>query len=248
MKKINLFYLLMTLLLLSCSSRNYKEQLIGEWFFVEIPSMGLHFSQDSLFINSSFPTRQNWSIDETNIYLKNISDLNLMELKGEEVKSHFIYDLSKNKDTLRWRAKKDSSKTNYKFIRIKNQFEHFKRIIDFEFDLPVSNNNLIPIGNDKISPHFFIGYINDKLMIKKDKQFIDLKDVSKEVYRLELQLEKEEFEKLKINLFIDKNIPEFKIDSIKEIIRRSPIKRLFRVYKNDTIDYKKNLNWYGMYE
>jgi len=240
--------LIMTLFIVNCTSEKYKAPLIGEWYFEENPSMSLVFTIDTLFLNSTLMTKQNWSINDSNIFFKNRIDYMSNRLEGEEFRSNFYYYLSKNNDTLRWRAKKDTTDRIYKFIRIKNQFEHFQKTIDFKFDLPKSKTNLISIGNDNMDPHYYIGLVNDKLMIKNDIQFIDSKHVFGEVLQLELQLEKKEFENLKIDLFTDRNIPEFKIDSIKKILKRTPIKRIFRVYKNDTINYEKNLNWYGIFE
>jgi len=240
--------LILTLFVVNCTSEKYKTRLIGKWYFEENPSMSLDFTIDTLFLNSTLMTKQNWSIDDSSIFFKNSIDYMSNRLEGEEFRNQFYYYLSENNDTLRWRAKKDTTNKIYKFIRIKNQFNHFQKTIDFKFDLPKSNANLLSIGNDNIDPHFYIGLVNNKLMIKNDVQFIDLKDVFEEIFQLELQLKKKEFENLKIVLFTDRDIPEFKIDSVKEILRQSPIKRIFRVYKNDTIDYKNNLNWYGIYE
>ena len=119
MKKRNTLLLLIILLLVNCTSKNYKSQLIGKWSFQENPELGLIFSKDSLFINSSSPTKQSWDIDKTNIYLHNITDLNMNILDEKHFRNHFLYTLSKNKDTLNWRAKKDSTNKVFIFTRIK---------------------------------------------------------------------------------------------------------------------------------
>ena len=62
-----------------------------------------------------------------------------------------------------------------------------------------------------------------------------------------------EFTKFQFNLFTDKNIDEFKIDSIKNLLKSGPFKRIFRVYTNEKINYEKTdwkdkIKWLGVYE
>ena len=71
---------------------------------------------------------------------------------------------------------------------------------------------------------------------------------------------------LQFNLIVDKSIKEIEVDSIISILRETQIKKIFRVYTNDNVNYqrvnwhnekfnwkdeynwKDDLNWYGVYK
>ena len=58
---------------------------------------------------------------------------------------------------------------------------------------------------------------------------------------------------IKYLLFADKRVPEKEIDSIKNLLKETTIKKIFRVYTNEQVDYEKTdwkdeLNWFGEYE
>ena len=123
MKKKNAIFTLIFLIIFSCNSKDYKTELIGKWNFIKYPEYGLNFTKDSLFINSFRPTKQNWNADETNIYLKNMTDMNMNKLRTKDFRNHFLYTLNATKDTLEWRAEKDSTMTLYKFVRVTNSLK-----------------------------------------------------------------------------------------------------------------------------
>ena len=120
MKNENIILILILLIIFSCKTKKYRTELLGKWNYIEHPEYNLIFTKDSLFINSSLPTKQNWKIDGKNIYLQNMTNnINMSKLEGKEYRDHFLYTLSINKDTLEWKAKKDSTNTYYKFLRVK---------------------------------------------------------------------------------------------------------------------------------
>lgn len=123
MKSNVLLFILIFILFSNCNSNDYGTELIGKWSLIKHPQYGLKFTKDSLFFESLYPTKQNWSADKNNIYLKNITDLKLNKLGVSSIRNHFIYSLNKGKDTLTWRSEKDSTKTYYKFIRVKNKLK-----------------------------------------------------------------------------------------------------------------------------
>ncbi len=54
-------------------------------------------------------------------------------------------------------------------------------------------------------------------------------------------------------LFTDQRVPEKEVDSIKNLLKETPVNKIFRVYTNDQVDYtkvdwKNELNWFGEYE
>ena len=121
MKNENIILILTLFLIFSCKTKSYKTELLGKWNYIEQPEFNLIFTKDTLFINSSIPTKQNWKIDKKNIYLQNmINNINEIKiLEGEGYTNHFLYTLSINKDTLKWKAKKDSTNNYFKFFRAK---------------------------------------------------------------------------------------------------------------------------------
>ncbi len=242
--------LLLLITVFNCTTNDYKNKLIGDWYLEKKPEIGLHFSIDSLLIHSiPLRTKQTWRADESNIYLQNITDLNFNQLDEKFLSNHFIYTSSINLDTLRWTSKKDSTKKIYKFIRIKNRFEHFQKVIRLRIDLPKSKKNLLPINIKYNKPHLFIALDHDRLKIKNNNQFLTVEYLRYFVYSLREKIGENEFEsKFVFNLLADKNVTELQLDTIKKVLKIAGIKRIFRVFKNESIDYNDNLKWYGMYE
>ena len=151
--------------IICCTSEKEKEILIGEWYLTENPSMSIIFTADTLFIKSTFRTKHNWNIDDSNIFLKNSMNFESKRLIGKEYRSHFVYFLNDNNDTLRWSAKKDTTNTIYTFIRIKNRFEHFQKSIDFKIELPTSKNFIESIDNNEMNPNYYVGLIDDNFCL-----------------------------------------------------------------------------------
>jgi hypothetical protein len=130
MKHENLIFTFIIFIIFSCNSKDYKAELIGKWNFIEYPEYCLTFTKDSLFINSTIPTKQNWNADGTNIFLKNMTDLNMNKLLAKDFRNHFLYTLNVTKDTLEWRAEKDSTRTHYKFVRVVNNLKSESKEIE----------------------------------------------------------------------------------------------------------------------
>ncbi|WP_203258844.1 hypothetical protein [Hyunsoonleella ulvae] len=112
-------YLILTFIFVGCKSNEYNTKLIGDWNYIDNNDYGLIFTKDSLIIKSIFTTKQNWTSDESNIYLKNITDLNMNKVDEEDFRNHFVYKLSKNEDTLVFKWKTDTTNTYYKLARNK---------------------------------------------------------------------------------------------------------------------------------
>ena len=119
MKNENIILILILFVIFSCKTKDYKTELLGKWNYIEHPEYNLIFTKDSLFFNSFLPTKQNWKVDSKNIYLQNMTYINMNKLVGKEYRNHFLYTLSMNKDTLEWKPKKDLTNTYYKFFRVK---------------------------------------------------------------------------------------------------------------------------------
>jgi len=242
--------LLILLTLFNCTTNDYKNNLIGKWYLEKRPEIGLHFSKDSLFIyGNPLRTRQTWRADESNIYLQNITDLNFNQLDKKLFSNHFIYTISNNLDTLRWTSKKDSTNRIYKFIRIKNKFEHFQKVIGLQIDLPKSEKNLLPINIKYNKPHIFITLDHTGLILKNNIKFLSIEHLRNYVFSLRKEMDENEFEsEFVFNLLADKKVTGIQLDSIKNELSKAGIKRIFKVYQNENIDYKNDLKWYGKYE
>ena len=91
----------------------------------------------------------------------------------------------------------------------------------------------------------YIGFKNNKIVSRTQNRFINIKkDIPIIANEFITQKPSEsKIEDLKFILIIDEKIPESKIDSIINTLKETPIKKIFRVYENDSIDYK-NLNWH----
>lgn len=112
-------FIIFILIFLSCVSNQLNYELIGKWNYIDNEEYFLTFTEDSLIIKSVYTTKQNWTSDKSNIYLTNITDMELNKLDLKDFRNHFIYNLNDNNDTLVWIAKTDSTKTQYQFIKEK---------------------------------------------------------------------------------------------------------------------------------
>ena len=263
MKKI-FTILILAFIIASCSRNEYERELIGNW-----NNFPLKFRTDIKFYKDSFVAYNyyekdigTWKADSNKIYLF----FNKSSKKQDRDSSTYFYKLSLNKDTLFSRL--TSSKINEDFIllRIKNTWKHFLKEIDLKINLPKANFELIKNDSMRFGVNLYIGYKNEKLVIKSGIKLID-KNIDKynKSFLIEQiiiaqraigKLDENEEKRMNFNLIIDKNVSETEIDSIKNILKIFPNMKCFRVYKNDSANYGKYdienngeyWNWFGRYE
>ncbi|WP_313115417.1 hypothetical protein [Aequorivita sediminis] len=241
--------LLVICIIQSCSKKNIDNDLLGNWSSTKSANIvDLEFFKDSLIQNSwERTTKFSWTSNGSKIYYTQLTNLN------PELETDFIleYKLNAQKDTLFVKTETDSSFTN-QFLKIKNGLQYLKKNINLDFDLPKKENGLISSGNKKFDFNIYVGFKNGKLVAKTDR-YINLDGIQSEIYDLIFSIKEQEKEQIKYLLFADKRVPEKEIDSIKNLLKETTIKKIFRVYTNEQVDYEKTdwkdeLNWFGEYE
>jgi len=241
--------LLVICILQSCSKKNIDNDLLGNWSSTKSANIvDLQFFKDSLIQNSwERTTKFSWKINDSKIYYTQLTNLD------PELETDFIleYKLNARKDTLFVKKETDSSYTN-QFLKINNGLQYLEKNINLDFDLPKKENGLISSGNKKFDFNVYVGFKNGKLVAKTNR-YINLDGIQSEIYDLIFSVEKQEKEQIKYLLFADKKVPEKEIDSIKKLLKETTVKKIFRVYTNDQVDYerrgwKDELNWFGEYE
>jgi len=235
-------------ILQSCSSISEKDKLIGNWSIVN----GLNefeFYRDSLIVNELGMSYINeWNIDESKLYLEPIKGLDSFAIKTKS----FDYKISNNLDTLFIKRQTDST-FGPPILRIKNAYDYHLKRLYLNIDLPSSQNlDKEPISS--IGLNIYVGYNSGKLIAKTDDdRHIDLEDIRFFSYKY-LALSKQGVKSnLHYNLIADKNVENTKLDSIRNILKQTDFKNIFRVYTNPKIDYTKidwkdELVWYGKME
>jgi|TARA_B110000093_G_C12812421_1_gene343426 hypothetical protein len=131
------------------------------------------------------------------------------------------------------------------FIKFENRFSQWKNYLGIKIDLKKSEKKLTTSIDGLLSKEMYIGFKNNKIVSRTQNRFINIKkDIPIIANEFITQKPSEsKIEDLKFILIIDEKIPESKIDSIINTLKETLIKKIFRVYENDSIDYK-NLNWH----
>ena len=244
--KQNLIYILITILLLSCSSDNYKSDLLGNWYFYDKPESSKHLNEfklysDSVVINSIMgKTTSKWKATKGQIHL--------YDLQGYSDKTELKFDYNlKSKDLLDLKVYGDTVLEFKNIVKADNAMDFLQKSINLKIDLPKKKKELIEIGNSRFNFIIYAGYNDGKLIFRTDN-YANLSNLDNEILDFKEEFGPRAFSKTRFFLIADKNISSNKLDSLKGILNQKPLKRFFRAYKNDTIDYKKNLIWYGVAE
>ncbi|MFD2907875.1 hypothetical protein ACFSX9_03910 [Flavobacterium ardleyense] len=239
--------ILIILVLQGCSKKNIDTELLGNWSSTKSSNIvDLQFFEDSLVTDTwDRKTKFSWKSNASKIYYTQLTNLD------SKLETDFIFDykLNSQKDTLYLKKETDSSFTN-QFLKINNAYQYFEKNINLNINLLNKESELISSGNKKFDFNIYLGYKNGQIIAKTDNS-INLNRI--EIYDLISSTNDSEINKIKYLLFTDKKIPEKQVDSIKKILRETSIKKIFRVYTNENVDYKKNhwkteLNWFGKYE
>ena len=247
--------LLTSLILISCGGNKYEKELIGKWFEIKETSK-LEFKKDSLTISDLTVGKSKWKANEKKISIIIKNEFN------DSIKSNSLkYEL--NNDTLIIRTNEKVEFDEFKLVKAKNFTDFiFKKnnvILNLEKNeksqyLPTENQNGIKIfienknGKIKIKSEYSENLNNlendiEKLLLDLSPYIIyQLEDLRTDIDTDESTIKKW----IKINayysLFIDKEIPEFKINSIVKKLRKTKIKRIYRIYEtkdSEFVDFNK---------
>jgi len=244
--KQKLLYIIIFTVFVSCTSDEYKSQLLGNWYFYNKPAKAKHLNEfkiyrDSVVINDFMGrTTAKWKVNEKQIYL--------YDIKGFHNRTELTYDYKlKDKHLLDLKVYGDSIIEFENIIKANDAFEFLQKSINLKIDLPKTKMNLKPIENNEFSFTIYAGYIDEQLIFKTDIS-PNLNNLNNEISDFKKELSPMPFSKTRFILITDKNIAKNKMDSLKNILNQASIKRIIRIFKNDSVDYKNNLIWYGKTE
>lgn len=247
--------LLTALFLISCGGNKYEKELIGKWFEIKETSK-LEFKKDSLILSGLTVVKSKWKANENKISFIIKNDFN------DSIKSNSLkYKL--DNDTLIIKTNEKVVFNEFKLVKAKNFTDFILKknnvIISLEKNeksqyLPTENKNGIKVfienqnGKIKIKTEYSENLNNLESDIKK--LLLDLSPYI--IYQLndlrtDTDTDESTIEKwIKINayysLFIDKEIPKLKINSIIEKLRKTKIKRIYRIYEtkdSEFVDFNK---------
>ena len=233
----------------SCTDRQIDTDLLGNWSTTNASNIyDFQFFKDSLKVYSSLgESKYDWKSDDSKMYWTQLTNIS----SDFETDVEFSYKLNSQKDSLYLQRKIDSTYTT-KLLKINNAYQYFEKNINLDIDLVDKENGLIPSGNQKFDYNIYVGYKNGKLVSKSDK-YINLSGIEFVTMEYIFSFKEPNENDFKYMLFVDKKVPKKQYDSIKSLLEKSRIKKIFRVYTNDKVDYtktnwKSELNWYGTYE
>ena len=254
MKK-KLSILLTSLILISCGGNKYEKELIGKWFEIKEKSK-LEFKKDSLIILDLTVGKSKWKANENEISIIIKNEFN------DSIKSNSLKYKLEN-DTLIIRTNEKVEFDDFKLIKAKNFTDFIFKKNNVNISLGTNEKSQYLPTENKNGIKIFIENQNGKIKVKSEYSE-DLNDLDTDIEKLLLDLspyiiyqledlrtdkdtDKSTIEKwIKINayysLFIDKEISELKINSIVEKLRKTKIKRVYRIYEtkdNDLVDFNK---------
>ncbi len=242
----------------SCQNKSLKKDFIGNWSTSsDDPNYDLnidiqYFKDSSVMDNSLFLETYStkWEVKGPKI------EGTILRNNGLFQQLNFVsdYKFSFNKDTLYIKHENDSM-PYIKFLKINNGYEYFQNKIGLNIKLPKTDKELKYIGNSQFGLNVYVGYVDGKLIAKSESyRASNLDNILSQTFSFLASKEIElDYDNFQFNLFIDKNVNEFKIDSIKDLLKSGPFKRIFRIYTNEKVDYEKTdwkdeVNWFGVYE
>ncbi|WP_338731362.1 hypothetical protein [Mangrovimonas cancribranchiae] len=242
----NILTYISLIFIFSCTSTKQKEKLIGNWYSNSDDNYGFfefQFYKDSLFIYDKLgKSSALWKVNKDKIHLTGINGFT------NKKKLTYSYNLNKSNELLNLKLLGDTIIQLPELRKAKNAFDFLKKAIDLEIELPKSKEQLKSLSQPKrLNFNIYAGFKNKKLVVKTDSAS-DLKNLEKDVIKFKNDTRNELKKFLRFNLIADKKITQSQIDSIKNRLKETSIKIIFRTYKNSQIDYNDNTRWYGKNE
>ena len=227
--------LILVLVLQNCSSNSIKDEFLGNWSSTNYSNIvDFQFFKDSLVIHQ-------WGNSTLNLWDRDDSKIYITQLKGDgpEIDTSYVlqFKLNVQKDTLFIKEAQDSD-FNAELLKINNAYQYFQKNINLDINLPNKEDEIISSGNKRADYNIFVGYKNEKL-IARTENYYSLNGVISDVILHLSSLNDEDLEQAKFMLFIDDAVPKRQIDSIKNLLKPSYIKKIFKVYTNNKVDYTK---------
>ena len=223
---------------------NEKHVLMGNWSTVSTTDLNLDLSffKDSCLQKSFFDEHYTtkWKVEKNKLILYQHYG-SLMNRKNI-----LDYKFNGNKDTLYLKHENDSL-FEMTLRKINNGFEYFKNKIGIEIELTKTENKTISAGENDYNFDIYIGIKNNKI-ISKTNYSNNLNKLSYDVINFLDKVPEEKTHQVKYTLFIDKNIPNQKIDSIKSMLNNELIERIFIVTNYKENKWNEPINWLGFYE
>jgi hypothetical protein len=235
----------------SCKKENIKSDFIGNWSSTSDMNIGIDikFFKDSMVVDNSImydTYSDNWKIRDSKIELTLLrGDTSIFNNK------HIIgYEFNNAKDTLIIKPKNDST-FNIKFRKIKNNFEYLENRIGLNLNLPKTSEKLTSIGNKEFTFNIYLGKQNDSLIVQTDNYLQNIERLKFQVIPFYYSKKEQNIDSLKFNIYTDISVNNKELDSIKTILKKLPIKKIFRIYDSKEYvknDWKAEINWLGKYE
>ncbi len=242
MEKIAIL-LIFTLIFTSCKKEDDKSSFIGNWSTISGIDPGitdLQFFNDSVVQKSSYDSHYStkWKVEENKL----IFYREYGSLQGRKISLDYKF----KKDTLFLKFENDS--TYYIILKkIKSAYEYFQNKIGLEIELPKTDKETTLIGKNKRNFNIYISMKNGRLIAKNDYSN-NLDKLAPDVFSLLDRIPEKEQQHLQYRLFIDKNVSNRKVDSIKSLLLTEIIDEVFVVTDFKENEWNEEISWFGFYE
>jgi hypothetical protein len=246
--KSKLTILLTLLILTSCGRNKFEKNILGKWYDIRETGQ-LEFTQDSLNIWELTSTKAKWKASEKEITYE------FKNIFNDSIKRNSLkYEL--DNDTLIIKKNIDSL-FEFKFIKAESFTDFILKKNNVNIELEDNSNSEFQSTENKYGIKIFVE--NKKGIIKIKTEYSEnLENLENDLERIlvdlspyfrneyeDLHTERFTFEQwIRMNiyysLFIDEGISESKINSILKELRKTKIRKIYRVYKteeNEFVDF-----------
>ncbi|WP_299626667.1 hypothetical protein [uncultured Tenacibaculum sp.] len=215
----------------SCKKSKEKSDFIGNWTStseMDIDMDIMFFKDSMIFIPyRDFSYACKWNINNSKIEQTLIrGDRTILKPKHSNP-----YKFNSTKDTLSIIS--ELNNLSLKLVRVANAYEYLEHKIDMKINLKSSQKKLTLFEENNYGLNIYIGIKNNKIIAKTDSSE-NLNGLGGETLLFLSNLNEKEEKLASYVLFIDKNITDHKIDSIKSKLHTYIINKVFTVY-----DYKE---------
>lgn len=241
-----LIHLIILLSFLNCKKENYKSDFIGNWSSISnsVDDLDIQFFNDSIVYHYySNKHSTSWTVLGNKIEQTLLSNL---YANGKDVRSTLEFSFSSRKDTLFLNLKKDST-ISLIFRKTYNAYDYFENKIGLRIKLPLTNKKSILVEKFNYDFNIYVGKKNNKIIAKTNNSN-NLNQLHTEVFSLFTKISEKDSKKVKYKLFIDKNISTERTDSIKAILKKGLIEKLFIVTGYKEKEWNGPIKWIGYFE
>ena len=222
-------FLLLSILISFLSCNRNEKKLYGKWYGIEKYYPFMIFKKDTLAIQFYGENLEKviWNADDKIIefdYPIYYSDTLWTKMSVKYKKIKYKYEI--RNDTL----KCDYKGNLFNLIKANNYTEYLSKKHQVKFQLPENNKLKRFRGFDEYGLNIFVGKWNDEIVYRTEYSD-NLDNLKKDFEKLQKRFLFVNPIRLHYRVFADKNIPQSILKNVYLKLRKTEVKKIYRIYK-----------------